>query len=52
VIDPDGASLGEFGVGSIWQQVPFWADRTEPPDHGTIFLLLGPDSEYDTLLEA
>lgn len=52
VIDPDGASLGEFGIadiGSIWQQIPFWADRTDPPDHGTIFLLLGPDREYDTI---
>jgi hypothetical protein len=53
VIDPDGASLGDFGIadiGAIWQQVPFWADREDPPDHGTIFLLLGPDREYDTIL--
>jgi len=53
VVDPDGAPLGEFGIadiGSIWQQVPFWADETEPPDHGTIFLLLGPESDYDTIL--
>jgi hypothetical protein len=53
VIDPDGAALGDFGIadaGRIWQQVPFWADREDPPDHGTIFVLLGPDSDYDTLL--
>lgn len=53
VIDPDGASLGEFGIGdigSVWTQVPFWADREEPPENGTIFLLLGPDSDYDTIL--
>jgi len=53
VIDPDGASLGEFGIadiGSVWTQVPFWAGREEPPENGTIFLLLGPDSDYDTLL--
>ena len=53
VIDPDGASLGEFGIadiGSIWKQVPFWADRGEAPEHGTLFLLLGPDREYDTVL--
>jgi hypothetical protein len=53
VIDPEGASLGEFGIadiGSIWTQVPFWADQEEPPESGTIFLLLGPDSDYDTIL--
>jgi hypothetical protein len=53
VIDPDGASLGEFGIGdigSVWTQVPFWADQEEPPENGTIFLLLGPDSDYDTVL--
>jgi hypothetical protein len=53
VIDPDGASLGEFGIadlGAIWQQVPFWADQEGPPEHGTIFLLLGAESDYDTLL--
>lgn len=53
VIDPDGASLGDFGIndiGSIWQQVPFWADNEDPPDHGTIFLLLGPERDYDTIL--
>lgn len=53
VIDPDGASLGEFGIadlGAVWKQVPFWADKDEPPQHGTIFLLLGPDREYDTIL--
>ena len=53
VIDPDGASLAEFGIadiGSIWQQVPFWADEEDPPEHGTIFLLLGPESDYDTIL--
>src|SRR5215211_77308 len=30
VIDPDGGALGDFGIadiGSIWKQVPFWADR-------------------------
>jgi hypothetical protein len=53
VIDPDGGALGDFGIadiGSIWKQVPFWADREDPPEHGTIFLLLGPDREYDTIL--
>jgi hypothetical protein len=53
VVDPDGASIGDFGIsdlGSIWQQVPFWADGAEPPDHGTIFLLFGPESDYDTIL--
>lgn len=52
VIDPDGVSLGEFGIadlGSIWQQVPFWQGGESPPDHGTIFLLLGPEAEYDSL---
>jgi hypothetical protein len=53
VIDPEGATLGAFGIadiGSIWSQVPFWAERDEQPEHGTIFLLLGPDSDYDTIL--
>jgi hypothetical protein len=53
VIDPVGAPLGEFGIadiGAIWQQVPFWADAEEAPDNGTIFLLLGPDANYDTIL--
>lgn len=52
VIDPYGASLGEFGlgdIGAIWQQMPFWEGREEPPEHGTIFLLLGPDVDYDTI---
>jgi hypothetical protein len=53
VIDPDGAALSDFGIpdlGAIWQQVPFWADRDESPEHGTIFLLLGSESDYDTIL--
>jgi hypothetical protein len=53
VVDPEGASIGDLGIsdlGAIWQQVPFWSDAEEPPEHGTIFLLLGPDAEYDTVL--
>lgn len=53
VIDPDGAPLSEFGIadiGAIWQQVPFWASRDEPPQRGTVFLLLGPEPDYDTIL--
>lgn len=53
VVDPNGAFIGEFGIadlGAIWQQVPFWANRLLPPEHGTIFLLLGHDPEYDTIL--
>jgi hypothetical protein len=53
VVDPDGAPIGDFGIadlGGIWQQVPFWTDSDEPPEHGTIFLLLGPESDYDTIL--
>jgi hypothetical protein len=53
VIDPDGGALGEFGIadiGSIWSQVPFWAGRDEPPESGTIFVLLGPAADYDTIL--
>jgi len=53
VIDPDGASLPGFGIadiGAIWSQVPFWSEREEPPEHGTIFVLLGLEPDYDTIL--
>jgi hypothetical protein len=53
VVDPEGAPLPDFGIadaGSIWRQVPFWADSDDPPEHGTIFLLLGPEHDYDTIL--
>lgn len=53
VIDPDGAPLPEFGIadiGAIWSQVPFWAGNEDPPESGTIFLLLGPEADYDTIL--
>jgi hypothetical protein len=53
VIDPQDAPLPEFGIadiGSIWQQIPFWAEAEDPPDHGTIFLLLGPEKDHDTIL--
>src|SRR5689334_23318343 len=52
VVDPDGVALDSFGIsdmGAIWQQVPFWADRDAPPEHGTIFLLLGPEPDYDSI---
>jgi hypothetical protein len=53
VIDPDGATLPEFGIadiGAIWTQVPFWEGREDPPEHGTIFVLLGPEADYDSIL--
>jgi hypothetical protein len=53
IVDPAGAPLEDFGIadiGAIWQQVPFWATDDTPPEHGTIFVLLGPDREYDTVL--
>lgn len=53
VYDPDGVPLSDFGIadiGAIWQQVPFWAGRDEPPDRGTIFLLLGSETDCDSIL--
>jgi hypothetical protein len=53
VISPEGFGIPEWGIvdfGAIWKQVPFWAERTQPPEHGTIVLLIGNDPHEDTIL--
>jgi hypothetical protein len=53
VVSPDEFGLTDWGVddfGSIWKQVPFWADKLTPPEHGTIVLLIGNDPLEDTIL--
>ncbi|MDQ2911241.1 MAG: ATP-binding protein [Actinomycetota bacterium] len=53
VISPEGFGIPEWGVvdfGAIWKQVPFWEDRSEPPEHGTLVLLIGNDPLEDTIL--
>jgi hypothetical protein len=53
VVSPDEFGMPEWGVddfGTIWKQVPFWAERQTPPEHGTIILLVGNDPLDDTIL--
>jgi hypothetical protein len=53
VISPDEFGIADWGIsdfGSIWKQVPFWADKLTPPEHGTIVLLVGNDPLEDTIL--
>jgi hypothetical protein len=53
VVSPEDFGMPTWGVedfGSIWKQVPFWADKLTPPDHGTIILLVGNDALEDTIL--
>jgi hypothetical protein len=53
VVSPEEFGVEEWGItdfGAIWKQVPFWADRHEPPEHGTVVLLLGNSPLEDTIL--
>lgn len=53
VISPDEFGMPDWGIddfGVIWRQVPFWADKVTPPEHGTIVLLIGNDPLEDTIL--
>jgi hypothetical protein len=53
VISPEEFGITEWGIddfGSIWKQVPFWADKLTAPEHGTIVLLVGNDPLEDTIL--
>jgi hypothetical protein len=53
VISPEQFGMPEWGVtdfGAIWKQVPFWAEKLTPPEHGTIVLLVGNDPHEDTIL--
>lgn len=53
VISPEEFGIAEWGIvdfGAIWKQVPCWAGRSEPPEHGTIVLLVGNTPLEDTIL--
>lgn len=53
VISPEEFGIPEWGIvdfGAIWKQVPTWAQRNEPPEHGTIVLLVGNAPLEDTIL--
>jgi hypothetical protein len=53
IVSPNDFGIEEWGVvdfGAIWKQVPFWANLSEPPEHGTIVLLIGNAPLEDTIL--
>lgn len=53
VISPEDFGIADWGIvdfGAIWKQVPFWADWSAPPEHGTIVMLIGNSPLEDTIL--
>ena len=53
VISPEDFGIADWGIvdfGAIWKQVPFWATRSTPPEHGTIVMLIGNSPLEDTIL--